>query len=199
MSRKLTPDDDARIRKIRDTEGLRWSTIGERFQVSGGCARAGYMRAAAPTYPKRWRTAATRLGIGADEYARRREANERLCGRCDRWFDEDSDEYNAARWACFACLKRDDGARSTLTSAQREARKAATDKRRRDKTAAQMRRLDDQLLATIKGNAQTLGPRFRVAALEALVSSSGVTIRARLRRLEARGVVSHTADGWGLG
>ena len=196
---RLTAEQDRRIRAVRDGEGLPWSTIGERFQVSGSCARAAYMRTTAPTYPKRWRTAATRLGITADEYARHREANERLCGRCDRWFDRDSDQYSAGRWACFVCLKRDDAAkRDGLTEEQREARRAETAAKRAKRTAEQMARLDDQLLETIKGNAQSLGPRFKVAALEELVSNSGVTIRARLRRLEARGEVSRAADGWRL-
>ncbi|MBH05153.1 MAG: hypothetical protein CMJ20_02410 [Phycisphaeraceae bacterium] len=199
MTRKLTPDDDARIRKIRDSEGLKWSTIGERFQVSGSCARAGYMRATAPTYPKRWRTAATRLGISADEYARRREANQRLCGRCDQWFDQDSEQYRPGRWACVPCLKRDDAAkRKRLTDDEREAKRAETAAKRAKRTAEQMARLDDQLLETIKGNRQSLGPRFRVADLFGLVNNSHVTIRARLRRLEARGALTHAADGWRL-
>lgn len=196
---RLTADQDRRIKTVRDDEGLPWATIGERFRVSGCCARAAYMRATAPTYPKRWRTAATRLGISAEEYARRRAANERLCGRCDQWFDRDSNEYSAGRWACFACLKRDDTARAiTLTDEQREAKRAEAAAKRTKRTAAQMGRLDDQLLETIKGNAQSLGPQFKVAALEALVNNSGVTIRARLRRLESRGALTHTADGWRL-
>ena len=196
---RLTAVQDKRIRAVRDAEGLSWTAIGERFQVSGSCARAAYMRTTAPTYPKRWRTAATRLGITADEYARHREANERLCGRCDQWFDQDSDQYRPGRWACVPCLKRDDAAkRDGLTEEQREARRAETAAKRAKRTAEQMQRLDDQLLETIKGNAQSLGPRFKVADLFGLVANSHVTIRARLRRLEARGALTHTADGWRL-
>jgi len=196
---RLTNAQDKRIRAVRDAEGLSWTAIGERFQVSGSCARAAYMRTTAPTHPKRWRTAATRLGITADEYARRREANQRLCGRCDQWFDQDSDQYRSGRWACVSCLKRDDAAkRKRLSDDEREARRAETAAKRAKRTAEQMQRLDDQLLETIRGNRQRLGPCFQVADLFGLVANSHVTIRARLRRLEARGALNHTADGWRL-
>ena len=198
--RRLTEQEGARIRKIRDTEGLGWSVIARRFGVSPSAVKCAYDRDVAPPIPRRWHTAATRLGISAEEYSRRRKANQAHCGRCDQWFDRESKQNSAARCACRPCLRRDDAAerKAALTDEQRADRIAAGKRRRAERAAAQNRRNEDRLIELIKANAQTLGPVFRAVDAAKLTEYSDVTITARLRRLEARGLSEHTPQGWRL-
>lgn len=192
MTKRVSEKTAARIKKIRDNEGLCWSTIGERFGIAGCTARAAYERAG-----KRpnWHSAATRVGVSIEEYTARRAAGLQPCSRCHQWFERESPEFRANRFGCAACLHRDDAkARARLTDEQKAQRAAATQQRRAERTAERDRQLQAELHQTLR--AYYGGAPFRAANAAKLTPYSHVTIGARLRKLQARGLVERTADGW---
>jgi hypothetical protein len=199
MTKPISKAVAAKIRKLRETEGLSWSILGERFGISGGAARAAHARPAEPEPSRRWATAATRLGISLEDYTAWRAAGLAHCGRCLKWFAKDGPLYNPGRYACCACAAADTRSRwqrSAPSIAEREGRMKAAKERRTERAAAQGRRLEDELFHTLQMHRETLGPRPSAVRIAALTSYTHVTIRGRLRRLEARGMVAHGADGW---
>lgn len=194
MTKKVSAAKSARIKKIRDAEGLSWTALGERFGISPGAAKAAYDRVESPAYPSAWKTAAARLGVTLEEYRKKREAGLRGCGQCGQWFEEFGPDFDRFRSCCVICRRNE----RKKTPKEKAETARATKRRREERATAHQAAKLQELTEQLKAHAAELEPAFTAVRAAELTDYSHVTIRDRLRTLEQRGFTRHTRKGWVL-